>query len=169
MSQKLSLCYNKIPCVFPVWKKVRTKFRFPCAMAIQFKTVVTLQNRGYNDGQFLISTIMPKWSKNRKIAPWDLCWLKQWYIDQVLKKYFPTCCLFIIVNKTNFSEVFLELVPFIYFMAKTQTTFFPILGKFFLLFFTIFNILIIINNLLQNLVWSCRFKCTQNWAALSCH
>ena len=21
VSQKLSLCYNKIPCVFPVWKK----------------------------------------------------------------------------------------------------------------------------------------------------
>ena len=26
VSQKLCLCYNKIPCVFPVWKKVRTKF-----------------------------------------------------------------------------------------------------------------------------------------------
>ena len=22
VSQKLSLCYNKIPCVFPVWKKL---------------------------------------------------------------------------------------------------------------------------------------------------
>ena len=31
--------------------------------------------------------------------------------------------MFIIVNKTNFSEAFLELVPFIYFMSKTQTTF----------------------------------------------
>ena len=26
VSQKISLCYNKIPCVFLVWKKVRTKF-----------------------------------------------------------------------------------------------------------------------------------------------
>ena len=52
---------------------------------------------------------------------------------------------------------------------KHKNTRFPILGRFFYCFFTIFNILIIINNLLQNLVWSCRFKCTQNWAALSCH
>ena len=29
VSQKLSLCYNKIPCVFPVWKKSQ----IPCAMA----------------------------------------------------------------------------------------------------------------------------------------
>ena len=49
---------------------------------------------------------------------------------------------------------------------KHKNTRFPILGRY---FFTVFNILIIINNLLQNLVWSCRFKCTQNWAALSCH
>ena len=49
---------------------------------------------------------------------------------------------------------------------KHKNTRCPILSR---IFFTISNILIIINNLLQNLVWSCRFKCTQNWAALSCH
>ena len=50
---------------------------------------------------------------------------------------------------------------------KHKNTRFPILSRFFYCFFTIFDILIIINNLLQNLVWSCRFKCTQNWAALT--
>ena len=52
---------------------------------------------------------------------------------------------------------------------KHKNTRFPILDRFFYCFFTIFYIFVNNNNLLQNLVWSCRFNCQQNWAALSCH
>ena len=122
----------------------------------------------------------------KKIGPWDLCWLKQWYIDQVLKKSFPTCgeltqsntlCHHVPINQKTpllqgrqfYQDHCQPIAPSTdnsksYFTSsqKHKNTRFPILSRFFYCFFTIFNILIIINNLLQNLVWSCRFKCTQN-------
>ena len=30
-----------------------------------------------------------EWLRNQKIGPWDLCWLKQWYIDQVFNQKIP--------------------------------------------------------------------------------
>ena len=51
VSQKLSLCYNKIPCVFPCLKKVRTKFPVfpvpwpPCICSVFYRvTIERLQN-----------------------------------------------------------------------------------------------------------------------------
>ena len=124
--------------------------------------------------------------KREEIGPWDLCWLKQWYIDQVSKKKFPTCgeltqsntlCHHVPINQKTpllqgrqfYQDHCQPIAPstdnsksYSTSSQKHKNTRFPILGRFFYCFFTIFNILIIINNLLQNLVWSCRFQCTQN-------
>ena len=48
VSQKFSLCCSKIPCVFPVWKKVRTKFPVfpvPWPPCITYCKILTTGNK----------------------------------------------------------------------------------------------------------------------------